>query len=449
VIAEHGGKITAHHTDPNQAMVKVPHEHAQVLKELQFELGLPHAEPVKGGKYTMIAIPKSHVEVTPTVQKPAAVKPAIPGTPSPAKIAAIMKIIEQIPLHVVPHKTNPAMVMIKTPQDHKAALEQLAATLGISAESIQVGGQNAMLPIGKPEAKVLIAAMQGMAAVTGAKKPAKKPAPSAPVAPKPQAVPKSAPTGAPIAEIPAYAQSQHWAPADTMEQAQEWFQKAGVHVTFPDLPTANAVSDALQRSHPAVIAHCKFVGTSAQLKAWMQSNPELAAEAKMGKHATDLTKQSPLGGSAVAIAHPIGAKPYTKSVVIVQDSWWDAHKAEKEGQLEHGGFSLSKNLRDVVIHELGHVEGFALRHLKAGDSTAWEVWKKHVVPVLKDSAKKKQFMHDVSEYAATTPHEAWAEIAVMRRKGMQVPEWVQAAIDEMGIDKTPWDTMSTGWKWGG
>ena len=449
-VAAKGGKIVAHKTDPELAVVKVPHEHAEFLDKLKGELKLGGAA-VKGEKYTMLTVPKAAVTVG---ANPQAVDKPVDEQVSPVThVVPVMKHIadQHIPIKVVPHKTDPKQLMVKVPLKHVKVLQGLASAVGGQPADVQTGEQNALLPITKQTAQLLAQAMKQV--MPELVKPAKAPKP--PEAPKPALVEPHAPTFAPVgpvaqvAEIPKYAAYQEWAPPATVDEAHTWCGSKGIDAHFPDLASAQAVTDALRRSHPAVLDHVKFVGTAAQLHEWAKDHPDLAAEAKAGKHGMDLTEQSPLGGSAVAVAHPIGGKPYKASAIIVQPGWWSEHKASEKSKLEVGHFSLSNNLMDVVVHELGHVEGFALRHLKAGDTTAWEVWKKHVVPVLKDKQKKAEFMSQVSDYAATTPHEAWAEIAVMRRHGLPVPEWVNAAVQEMGIDKHEWSTLSTGWKWGG
>jgi hypothetical protein len=244
-----------------------------------------------------------------------------------------------------------------------------------------------------------------------------------------------------VPEMPAYVDKDFKLP-DTVGGCVEWCFNKGISATFPDLPTAQEVTKALSEQHPRILQHIQFIGTTDDLKSWAISHPEMNELAKNAKHSMDLTKEDPLGGGAVAIAHPITQKPYTKSVVVVKGSWWHSSKAQMSGSLEAGGFSHCTNLGDVIRHECGHVEAFMMRHLKpAGPEgpQSWEVWKEHCVPMLKKN--KKQLMADVSHYGATNPHECWAEVSVMRRTGKKLAGWIQDAIAAMKIDTTDWSTM--------
>jgi len=210
------------------------------------------------------------------------------------------------------------------------------------------------------------------------------------------------------------------------------------------LETAVDVTAALSAQHPLVLKHVHFIGTPSQLNKWAADHPEINKASKSGKHPVDLAKDGPLGSSAVAVAHPIGEKPYTQSVIVVLPSWWSKQKADAAGKKEHKGFSLSNTLKSVVTHELGHTEAQVMRHLGVGKASMWEVWKKHCVPMLKGG--KSQLINDVSQYAATNPHECWAEISVLRRRGGKIAPWIMDAVDEMGIDKNEWsDGAATGW----
>jgi hypothetical protein len=185
--------------------------------------------------------------------------------------------------------------------------------------------------------------------------------------------------------------------------------------------------------------HVEFLGSASQLHEWAAKHPEI--DARAAKHKGGLQKFS-LGGSAIAIAHPTTEKPYTQSVVVVADSWGTEEKYAAKSKKLTPGFTLGNELVDTVRHEFGHVEGFVFRHLypQGPDGpSAWEVWKKHCVAKLK--ADSKGVMKDVSQYGATNPHECWAEVSVMRRRGMTLPGWIQAAVDEMQIDTKAWDTM--------
>lgn len=312
-----------------------------------------------------------------------------------------------------PHKSDPSMVMVKVAKSKAKDLHAFKMALG-APEDIKVGSNYVMLGVSFQKATKVLH-----------KQSSKK---QKPVPKKYEAKFK----------VPPYA-GVPWTKPETVAEGEAWCKGHGITASFPDLPTAQAVTKSLSESHPLVLDHVKFIGTSKQLNAWAKANPEIAKAAKTeAKHAMDLTKKSPLGGTAVAVAHPLTAKPYTASAIVVQDSYWSEHGVKK-GKGNTGGFTVSGNLGGTVAHELGHVEGFVLRHCYPEDSqkSVWEIWKKHVVPQL----KKKQVAKDISQYGQTNPHEAWAELSVLRRQGYGVPDWIQKALDEMRVDTSSWSKM--------
>ncbi len=229
-----------------------------------------------------------------------------------------------------------------------------------------------------------------------------------------------------------------WKPHQSLEDANQWAKDQGIHTDYPNLPVANACNEALSMQHPMVLKHVQFIGTGKQLNKWAKQNPgELQTGKKEAKHKLDMGKKSPLGPSAAAVAHPYTAKPYTKSVIVIHDGYFTEKAAKKKPG--GGGFSLSEDLRDIVIHECGHVEGFVMRHLKpeGSDKSMWEVWKGHAVKALQSG----KVMKTVSQYGATNPHECWAEVSVMRRTGRDIAPWLQKAFDDMGIDSQDWNKL--------
>ena len=229
-----------------------------------------------------------------------------------------------------------------------------------------------------------------------------------------------------------------WSKPKSIEQAQAWCADRGIAASFPDIETAVAVTTALSESHPYVIKHVQFVGTPEQLKVWAKANPEIAKKSKGGKHSLDLAKDNPLGSSAAAVAHPIGSKPYTMSAIVVTPSYW-SKSGVSYNKAKAGGLGVG----DTVRHELGHVEAFVMRHVHPSPETPkrsmWQVWKDQVVPVLQKN--KAQLMSDISQYGGTNPHEAWAELSVLRRRGAAMPGWVQNALLMMKVDTHSWGSM--------
>ena len=313
------------------------------------------------------------------------------------------------------HETDKSKVMVKIPVAKIQTLVAIKQHYHL-ADEVKAGGKYAMLPI----PKVVFAKME-------ATHPSPKPEPPAP---------KSA-----AASKPSYATSE-WKPHATVEEAAAWAKQHGIDVAYGDLATANQLNKAISEQHPWIQQHVEFLGTASQLHGWAAEHPDINKRAMTeAKHKQDL-KQFSLGGSAIAIAHPTTKKPYTQSVVVVADGWGTAEQYAKKAAGFSSGFTLGNELVDTVRHEFGHVEGFVFRHLypEGPDGpSAWEVWKKHCVARLK--ANKQGVMKDVSQYGATNPHECWAEVSVMRRRGMPLPGWIQTAIDEMKIDKVSWDAM--------
>jgi len=330
---------------------------------------------------------------------------------------ALQKFVQKLGWKIREHKTDPNKIMLKVPKQHTKTLVELKQKLGLP-DKIEVGSKYTMIPI--PLKSGVVQKIESEAK-------------SEPKKPKPKTS-KS--------EDSAYTKEIPYKEPTSIQEAEDWCKLQGITANFPDLPTAKAITQAISRSHPMVAKHVQFIGTSSQLKAWAKANPDKAEMAKtQAKHKMDLAKYSPLGGGAVAVAHPITAKPYTESVIVVKDNYWNEAKAQAE-PVKTGSFFVAEDLGNTVIHELGHVEGFVLRHLypKGSSKSAWEVWKKHCVPMLKTN--KKELMQSISQYGATNPHEAWAELAVLRRRGVKSPKWVKDAISEMGIDNNAWEGMS-------
>lgn len=314
------------------------------------------------------------------------------------------------------HITDPNKVVLKLPKKYVQKMMDVKQQMKITDEII-VGNKYAILPIAMKSASKLKSKGKSSTQV------------------------KAEVIHEPAGQIPPYA-GVPWSEPKTSDEATAWCKGHGIEASFPDLPTAVVVTKALSESHPLVIDHVQFIGTPSQQKAWAKKNPEMVKQAKKAKHAMDIANQSPLGPSAAAVAHPLTKKPYTQSMIVVKSSYWNQDKAA-ELKSAQGGFSVSEDLGDIVRHELGHVEGFAMRHYfpmeHPSKVSMWEVWKSHCIPMLE--SKKKQLIADISQYGATNPHEAWAELAVLRRRGTAMPGWVQKALDAMKIDSVPWQTM--------
>lgn len=339
----------------------------------------------------------------------------------------LAKFIKQQGGKVRPHKSDPNMVVVKFPKSKAAELAKVKQEYNI-AEEIIIGGQYAILPMSKTKvAKYSTKHTHNKG--------------------KDMEWVESWVKGPP-SKMPEYVAGQ-WEEPKSLEDASAWCQARGIHTHFPDLPTAVEVTKAISEQHPLVLKHIQFVGTGEQLKAWAKDNPDIVDKAKSGKKSLDISKHSPLGGSAIAGAHPIGKKPYDMSAIVVKDSWWNEKKT-KAGGASDSGFSLSESVGDVVRHECGHVEAFTLRHIKSdGGATMWDLWKaNHAVPMLKQ--EKHKVIKDVSQYAATNPHELWAEVAVLRRTpGKHIANWLVAAFNKMGVDTLDWNKQAgTDWSKG-
>lgn len=330
---------------------------------------------------------------------------------------ALESAIEKHGGKVSPHETDKTRVMVKIPVAHIQTLVAIKQHYHLDDE-VKAGGKYAMLPIPKNVFHKMEAA---------------------------HVAPMEFPKPTPKAALPPYVESG-WKPHATVEEATAWAKDQGVDVAYNDLATANQLNRAISEQHPWIQQHVEFLGTASQLHGWADKHPDINKRAMTdAKHKQDLREFS-LGGSAIAIAHPTTGKPYRQSVVVVADGWGTAEKYAQKAKGFAKGFTLGGELVDTVRHEFGHVEGFVFRHLypKGPDGpSAWEVWKKHCVAKLK--ADKHGVMSDVSQYGATNPHECWAEVSVMRRRGMPLPAWIQAAVDEMEIDTKPWDKMGKVW----
>ena len=315
------------------------------------------------------------------------------------------------------HTGDPDKVMVKVPPHKIAHLAALKQKHNI-AEPIQAGKNHVMLAVPK-------------SVLQGTQKEAPK---SAPVAETPQATGK-----------PPYAKTP-WTEPKSVEEAKAWCKGVGIDADFPDLPTAVEVTQLLSEQHPMALAHVQFIGTPQQLAAWAKQHPEMEKLSKEGKHSASL-QHFTLGGNATAIAHPLGSKPYLKSVVVIRPEYYHQGKAAHNAKPTIGEFTVGDNTGDVLRHELGHVEAFVMRHLMApSGKSMWEIWKKHAVGALKSNPK--QVMKDVSQYSAKDPHELWSEISVLRRKGVKLPEWVNKATAEMGIDSKEWKSqLAAGHPW--
>lgn len=340
----------------------------------------------------------------------------IPWREVSQKLQALNTLAHKVGGKVKAHKTDPTKVVLKVPKKFVQNLMDLKQQLKIPHEII-LGSKYAILTIDQKSA----------------------------TKPKPKDETKMEVSHASALEIPPYA-GVAWSKPTTINEAETWCAKNNIEASFPDLLTAQSVTRALSESHPYVVEHVQFIGTPDQQKAWAKKNPEILKAALSAKHSMDIGKNSPLGGGAVAVAHPLTEKPYTKSMIIVKSGYWSESSAtDKKAKV--GGFSVSESLGDVIRHELGHVEAFTMRHIQpieGNKRSMWQVWKDHVVPQLKAG----KVSSTISKYASTNPHEAWAELAVLRRRGYAIPGWVQKALGEMKVDAKPWAGMMPSNPWG-
>jgi hypothetical protein len=345
---------------------------------------------------------------------------------------------------VTPHHTDPSKVVVKIPVHQAQVLGMIKQKYNLSDE-IKLGEKYAILPVPK-------AVFHGVQAKAKVKA---QPKLKTPQEDKPKYV--SMVSTKPL--VPPYSKSE-WKPHKTVDEAKAWAKEQGIDVAYSDLETANAVNRAISEQHPWIKKHAEFLGSEAQLRTWAKEHPDINKRSMTeAKHPIDLSEFS-LGGNATAIAVPTTKKPYSQSVVVVSNSraTADTYPPQAKGWPI---YSHANTMTDVLCHEFGHVEGFIFRHLypsgKEGLS-AWEIWKKHCVPQLKKFVPKgKDFMThmlppstksvagQISVYGATNPHECWAEVSVMRRRGMALPDWVHAAVAEMKIDTVPWDQMGEIW----
>jgi len=332
----------------------------------------------------------------------------------------IKKKVETAGGKITPNKKDPSMVMLKVPKEQMSLLASLKQENNLEGEII-VGGKYVMISVSKDLIPKLV-------------KPEKKPKKKTQTQAQASNSGKVAEPGHPTLE---------WAAHETVAEANDWAKAQGVYTDYPSLPVANACNQALSEQHAMVRDHIQFLGTSSQLKEWAAQNPAEVAEGKKGKHAMDLSHGLPLSG-AIAVAHPYTKKPYTKSVMIIADGYFtDSYVIGKD----NGGFSGTGNVLNTVRHEFGHIEGFVMRHLNPkGDTSMWDVWKKHAVKMLKaDKANGTNIVSStVSPYGSTNPHECWAEVSVLRRDGTKVAPWIQDALKAMGIDSTDWASLKKG-----
>jgi hypothetical protein len=338
--------------------------------------------------------------------------------------SAFESLMEKYGGKVKPHESDPNKWVVKIPVEKAKYLTTIKQKYGLEDE-IKLGAKYAILSV----PKFVFHSVKQPAPVT-------KP-PSAPVAVQEEKSGK--------ALVPPYSKHE-WKEHASVEEAKSWAEKQGIGVAYEDVATGNQLNHAIAEQHPWIKRHVEFLGTAHQLRQWAEQHPDINKRAMTeAKHPQDLRKFS-LGGSAIAIAHPTTAKPYSQSVIAVADSWGTAEAYDKHKGGMSSGFTMGTELADTVRHEFGHVEGFVFRHLypkgKEGPS-CWEIWKKHCVAQLKSNPHG--VMKEISQYGATNPHECWAEVSVMRRRGMPLPQWVHDAVDEMQIDKTSWEKMGKIW----
>lgn len=440
-LAGHGGKIREHHSDPNKLVIKVPKDKPHIMEQVKQKYGFTGTH-IPGTNYNMLEVPKAAFQKSLTKAGPyvgprggmwadpehtqhwegpgaaRAAKPAASAPPKKDLAKEVSETAQQYGGKVVPHATDKTKLVVKMPLNHHSKLYDIKTKYGLS-DPVIMGKHYAILPVPATMFKQ-------------------------PVAPKPEPTPPThmAPADK-LSTLPPYVKTE-WVEHKSLDDARTWAKARGVDIGAADLHTANHYNQALAEQHAFVQKHVEFLGTSSQLHSWAEAHPEIAKRAKTtAKHKEDL-ETFKVGGSAIAIAHPTTGKPYTQSVIVIQEGWGTAEKCAEKLKGKSPGFSLGDSLADIVRHELGHVEGFVFRHLYPKGlhgPSAWDLWKKHCVAQLKSSPMK--VMKEISEYGATTPHECWAEVSVMRRKGMKLPAWVQAAIDEMEIDKRQWDTMGS------
>jgi hypothetical protein len=350
---------------------------------------------------------------------------------SPTPISGTLSTwAQQLGGKVVPHKSNPGLLVVKIPHEQAKALAQFKQSQGIEAPIIP-GGKYLLIMLPKT--------FQPKLKEAHSEQPAKEKGQEGPVvSPQAPAVPGSFVGSG----HPGHTTLNHFVKAaESLADAHAWVSERAPHlsVSYPDVATANAVNKALSEQHPDVVRHLRFLGTPTQLHAWAKKHPEENQIALSGNHPIDLSKKSPLQGASIAIAHPYDQKPYRRSVLVVQPNFYNEGYA-KATKLENH-FTVGQGLISTIRHECGHVEGFALRHLypKGSKFSCWEIWKQHCVPQLKQN--KKALMAQISDYAATNPHECWAEVAVARRSGLSLPEWAHKAFAAMQIDTAQWNEL--------
>jgi len=351
---------------------------------------------------------------------------------------ALVNWAAQLGGKVVPHKANPALVVVKIPHAQAAALAAFKQGQHIEAPIIS-GGKYLLLMLPKSFTPGVGNEFQAEKKLQAPAVASVQAAPQAPASPDPVSGSVSG------TALPKHQLVDHFTgAAESLEAAHAWVAERAPHlsVSYPDVATANAVNKALSEQHPRVVQHLRFLGTPEQLKKWAKAHPEENQIAISGKHSIDLTQQSPLQGTAIALAHPYDQKPYHRSVMVVQPAYFNEGYAKDTQTTSH--FTAGHGLLSTIRHECGHVEGFVLRHLYPSGShlSCWEIWKKNCVPQLKQH--KDEIMSQISDYAATNPHECYAEVSAARRAGKQVPLWVRKALAEMQIDTAQWDKLNHG-----
>jgi hypothetical protein len=356
---------------------------------------------------------------------------------SPTPISGTLSTwAQQLGGKVVPHKSNPSLVVVKIPHAQAKALAQFKQSQGIEAPIIP--GGNYLLLMLPTTFQPALKGAHGEQSTKAKSVAGEVPSPKAPAGPDPIS---GSGSGAGAAH-PGHQTLDHFSgAADSLAEAHAWVAERAPHldVHYPDLATANATNKALSEQHPEVVKHLRFLGTPEQLHVWAKKHPEENQIALSGNHPMDLTKSSPLASACIALAHPYDQKPYKRSVMLVQPKFFNEGYATATKLDNH--FTVGQGLISTIRHECGHVEAFVLRHLrpKGAKLSCWEIWKKHCVPQLKQN--KKALMQSISEYAATNPHECWAEVSVARRSGLPLPEWVHKAIAEMQIDSAKWHEL--------
>jgi SWI/SNF-related matrix-associated actin-dependent regulator 1 of chromatin subfamily A len=340
-------------------------------------------------------------------------KRTIPWTPEHDKAVpkGLQKFLSERGGKVTPNKSGNGFVA-KVPKEHGHALFKIKTQLHLEGEIID-GQRYAILPLNQSDSKKVTQSQAEIAAVV-----------------KQASIPESAPHPA---NIPAYAtHAAAYKPAKTVEEANAYAKGFGIHTDYPSLAVGNACNKAISEQHPYVLQHVQFLGSENQLKQWAKNNPkENHISMNMAKHTHDLTKGGLLE-NAVAVAWPYTKKPYTKSVMVIDMSIWNDAGASASSV---PGFSVSHSLGDVVRHEFGHIEGFVTRHSDAAESP-WDKYKKEAVKLFQTEAGKAKIMNDVSQYAAKSPHELYAELSVLQRNPVKpVPKWAKQIIAKMGLNK--------------